>query len=118
MPISYVAAVYINDGEGNYSKLENNFAEVSNARADAADVDNDGDEDLIVAGRSTDSTVRTILYLNDGSGLFTPSGCVLTGVEGGSVDLGDADGDGDYDLLVAGTGESGGVSILYENKLN
>lgn len=114
-----VAAVYINDGSGNYSKLENNFGEVSNARADAADVDNDGDVDLVVAGLSgVDSTVRTVLYLNDGSGLFTPSGCVLTGAQGGSVDFGDADGDGDYDLLVTGTGESGAVSILYENRLN
>ena len=64
-----------------------------------ADVDGDGDLDLLVNGIGT----GTRLFLNDGKGVFTEkqdSGLLRTG-GATSMALADVDGDGDLDLYVA-----------------
>ena len=65
----------------------------------AADVDLDGDPDLVVAAR-LDGAV--LWYPNDGQGSFG-AGVVIDGAAPGAVDLhaADVDGDGDTDLLTA-----------------
>lgn len=114
----YIEDIYINDGAGNFTKRDSNFIQVSGACAEAGDVDRDGDEDLLVAGRDAADTEHTVLYLNDGSGLFLQADCGLTGVYAGTIDIADLDNDGDDDLLVTGDTDSGAVIILYENLIN
>lgn len=63
-----------------------------------ADVDGDGDLDLLVNTVSS----GTVLFLNDGRGHFRESGQRLNpGLSGTSLALADAEGDGDLDLYIA-----------------
>ncbi|HJM58115.1 MAG: hypothetical protein CMJ98_05770 [Planctomycetes bacterium] len=65
----------------------------------AADLDNDGDADVLSAS-STDGKVAW--YENDGDGTFGPQQLLIAGAWGvGSVHAEDLDGDGDQDVLMA-----------------
>ena len=83
--------------------------------ATLADVDGDGDLDLLTittayyAGNTTTVSVR----LNNGSAVFGGAQELATGAAGGIV-LGDVDGDGDRDLLVA-TGTTAGIVTVWTN---
>jgi hypothetical protein len=83
-----------------------------------ADVDGDGNKDLLITGNGRDGPTAT-LYLGDGQGGFTvaDASSTLTGVDNNSSSsIADVDGDGNKDLLI--TGEEGGgreTAILYLN---
>lgn len=77
------------------------------------DYDNDGDLDLVLAGRTADGP-RTSIYRNDG-GTFTRMEVPLVPVVSGDVAWADFDRDGDLDLALAGQGSSGPVCRIYQN---
>jgi len=89
-------------------------------RASAAwgDFDGDGDLDLAMTGLTGAQNPTTLVSRNDGGTFATLSGSFL-GVFAGNVAWGDADGDGDLDLLVTGvtSAQPGGVAAtrLYRN---
>ena len=82
------------------------------------DVDGDGDADLVVAGKSGGIAALRI-HANDG-GVFTRTlPADAPGILSAFVALGDADGDGDLDLLASGVGASGlPESRLLRNTVN
>lgn len=91
---------------------------VWNATTTWADIDGDGDADLLVTGltgSADDCTPVAQLYLNNG-GILTEQSSSLIGVQGGAVAFGDYDGDGDLDLALSGlTASNKGSLVLYRN---
>gem|GEM_PF-560376 len=80
-----------------------------------ADVDGDGDVDLIVLGPAAQ---QVSVQLNDGKGNFTPGATITLAQTPELVAMADLDGDGDSDMAVSfstGTSTPGGVSIYLNN---
>jgi len=128
----YRAYLYINNKNGTFTKNDQSsdgtsavFTGVRDSSCDVADVDGDGDLDVIVTGNMQSTPYYTaILYINDGAGSFTVSPqsstvsgtAVFTGVYFGSSSFADVDGDGDMDLFINGYSASNGYnSHLYIN---
>ncbi len=112
--LSARASVFLNDGEGTFSILEQEFSDYfSTEHMVLGDVDNDGDLDLVIM-----SINRTDLYLNDGAANFIHDpGVIMRPADAGQIIIGDIDGDGDQDLLqygqISGMNE---FAVLYENE--
>jgi hypothetical protein len=86
--------------------------------AAAADFDRDGRIDVVVTDNMSNPSVR--VWLGDGRGGFTPSAGLLPpalAVQAGffTVDLPDIDGDGRFDLFVAGHEWEGGAPTVFLN---
>ena len=112
--------VYENDGTGNYIVFSNSNIEphLSN-EISVGDVDNDGDEDVLITGTTTAGTPKTILYLNNGAGQFSEwMNSSFPDVFAGTSEFADLDDDNDLDILLIGS-MAGGIpnifSIVFEN---
>lgn len=104
--------LFVNDGNGNYTDMAEAYGIQIRAQswtADFADIDNDGDMDLLV----TNHDVPNMLFLNDGQGNFTNvsegSGVNITGFFLQSK-FADFDNDGFVDLIL-----TGGTHRYYRN---
>ena len=98
---SYQNKLWLNDGRGRYTDATAQLPPDGDASTAAAfsDVDGDGDLDLLFANEGP-----TRLYLNDGTGYFTPSAAGQMPPTAGysyGLELGDVDGDGDEDIVLA-----------------
>ncbi len=97
---------YTNDGTGVFTEdatASALFTDMRDSDADFADVDGDGDQDLLINGRFGSSDRVAELYLNDGTGTFAlAAGTPFIGGNAGTVDFFDADNDGDMDVLLSG----------------
>lgn len=91
--------VWLNDGTGTFS-LNQSLPFNIDFDLDMADVDSDGDLDVLIGSITTPNR----LWLNDGTATFSVSTqSVGTGFTF-SVALGDVDGDSDIDIVVGNTG--------------
>ena len=113
--------LYINNGQGSFSLVDNTpFDSVKYSTVSFSDVDNDGNQDLLITGMKSEGICITKLYKNLGGGVFevvldTPFDSVCHG----AVMFFDADNDEDQDLFLTGRadGINGylGISKLYIN---
>lgn len=103
--IGRVSKLYLNDGTGMFFELENTTLDPVNKGAIAfSDVDNDGDQDVLITGKNNQEERIAKLYINDGSGKFIES--LETGFHGvlaSDISFEDIDNDGDMDVLIVGT---------------
>ena len=86
------------------------------AQFELGDVDNDGDLDFVGGAYNTVTAQQTEVWLNNGTGTFTPGGSVDNN-QGGAYSLGDVDGDGDLDLVNAGVRLNDGYGHFYGSGL-
>jgi hypothetical protein len=91
----------------NFINLNSGFPSLTNASSAWGDYDNDGKPDLAMIGFSGVTAEFSVIYHNDGDGLFTPAYILADQVSSGAVGWSDFDHDGDLDLLVSGQTGSG-----------
>jgi hypothetical protein len=116
------STLYLQQPDGSFSAANADLAGVQRGSStDIADVDGDGDGDLIITGEP--STAK--LYLQQSDGTFTEAQAGLPGVDRSSASFADLDGDADPDLLITGqtnqivnAQQFAPATILYENLLD
>lgn len=110
---SPLTKLYINDGSGQYSVDNiNTFENLSSGGVDVADIDSDGDQDILISGDNANFENATYLYLNDGAGNFEAlQNSTLQPTLFGNQAISDLDLDGDLDIVIVNPNGS----IVYEN---
>ena len=101
---NYSAKMYLNDGLGNFTEMpDTDFQNTFLPEMKFADIDGDGDPDLLISGRKDGFGLSTKLYINDGSGNFTETtDNPFISIHTGDVAFFDVENDGDLDLLMTG----------------
>ncbi len=100
------------NNDGAFTVDVRQLEDISNGTAEFGDYDNDGDMDIILAGKTWEGKIFSRIYQNDDSAfkIFNSGGEVEKyGNESGY--WGDFDNDGDLDVLIAGCNQV----ILYKN---
>jgi len=120
--LQHISKLYTNDGNGNFTVvLDTPFEGVGNSSIAFADIDNDGDQDVLVTGSTGDPDYNRIskLYSNDGNGNYEEvTGTPFEGVIWGSIAFADINNDGDQDVLITGDNDDEYISKLYSNDGN
>lgn len=101
--ITPISKVYRNDGNSVFTDIGAGLHGLYRGTAKWADVDNDGDLDIILSGIEEYSyglNGFTLIYLNQGFGVFSEGYTVLPSIGGGNLTVGDYDNDGDIDVLL------------------
>ena len=99
--------VFLNDGSGNLTDSGQKLGTWFGTAVSLGDVDKDGDLDALVANNGEASDNAPVLWLNDGTGMFTDSAQRLGFTNAYAAVLGDLDGDGDLDAFIANSNHNG-----------
>ena len=113
-PNNPVTKIYQNHN-GSFSAISASLTGVAASAVAWGDYDNDGDLDLLLAGRTSSGGRVTQIYQNSGGNFSNLNATALTGVESGSVAWGDYDNDGDLDILLTGDASAGAVAKIFRN---
>ncbi|MFQ5570287.1 MAG: FG-GAP-like repeat-containing protein [Rhodothermales bacterium] len=117
----FATQLYRNDGNGSFTDVGADLADLAFSSLDWGDYDDDGDLDLVLSGgllsvaHFMDGV--TEIYRNDG-GQLTRINTDIESLLYGRVAWGDYDNDGDLDLLLTGSTdmENGRASRIYRNE--
>ncbi|MBI1375800.1 MAG: hypothetical protein GC159_24080, partial [Phycisphaera sp.] len=96
----YAVTIAPPGGFGIFGSTNQDFGASATMTVAAQDVDGDGDVDIL-EGNSPAFGDDSRLWLNDGTGVFVDSGLSLGTTDVRGYALGDTDGDGDVDIVVA-----------------
>lgn len=94
---------YTNNGTGSFTQVTTALPAILSAAVGLADLDGDGDQDVLLSGVVTGSGRSTKQFTNDGTGAFTEvMSTPFPGLTAGALALADVEGDGDQDVLLSG----------------
>lgn len=112
---SYISKIYRND-KSSFIDINASLIGVTAGQAKWGDYDNDGDLDILLTGARYVGTPEYFskVYRND-SGSFIDINAPLLNVGSSSGSWGDYDNDGDLDILLTGSNDSGRFSKIYRN---
>jgi hypothetical protein len=108
---SWTFTAAVNGGSGTFAPHYIYLVGDNPSSVFSADLDGDGDLDLVTANYNSDNVS---VLLNNGNGTFATHSVYAVGLDPLSVFSADLDGDGDLDLAVANSG-SHNVSVLLNN---
>ena len=103
-----LAFVMFNDGFGVFSNPLDDLQLQEGTDAALGDLDVDGDLDLVITNNTGALGSEQVVFLNQGTGAFQLSQ-EFGGMPANSVSLGDLDGDGDLDAMLAITNPEGQI---------
>jgi hypothetical protein len=103
--------VWLNDGTGHYSIINEEYGRDRSHGVALGDVDGDGDLDAFVANLATNDKV----WLNDGDGTFTEFPQDFWHANSQDIALGDLDNDGDLDAVLVTNHAHTGIWINQPN---
>jgi hypothetical protein len=99
--------LYTNDGKGNFTEVATPFEGVGLSSVAFADIDGDGDQDVLITGRNNSNQSISKLYTNDGKADFTEVlGTPFEGVSLGSIAFANINADHFQDVLITGCDSS------------
>jgi hypothetical protein len=109
--------IYRNDGDGEFTLLQQTLEGFSLGDAFWGDFDNDGDPDMLYSGKCTGCGVNVSgINRNEGDDEFLPMTDLFVRLMRCSLQAADFDNDGDLDFVLAGTSLSGTpATYLYKN---
>ena len=95
--------VMLNDGSGVFTQSQT-LGNSDTSEVVTGDIDGDGDIDIVAANNDQGN----IVWINNGSGIFSADGIPLGANDARSMTIGDIDNDGDLDLIegIAGQGNN------------
>ncbi len=109
--------IFENEGDGVFSEIDAPVTDVYHGDITWGDYDNDGDLDLIISGAGGFGEISVTEVFENLNGTFEKR-AVLAGVRGSSIARGDADGDGDLDLIITGERNNTlSMTALYRNNV-
>ncbi len=115
-----ISIIYRNNGNGIFTEQSDiDLTGVYLGSGSWGDFDNDGDLDILIAGRTNNETLISRIYENNGNNIFSEqTGIFITGVYNGSVSWADCDNDSDLDILISGQDISGTyITKLFKNNI-
>ncbi len=114
-PLRGVVHLYRGDLSNSFNSVSTPLHGVYGGKVRTADIDGDGDEDLLMTGLSSQDEVITTAYKNE-DGVYEPMPFSFTPLTMGDVEWADIDNDGDQDLALSGVTNSGASrTTLYRN---
>lgn len=113
--INDYAYLFRNDGNSNFTEISQSFLPLSQGDIIFADIDNDGDNDIVTGGVNlTNFSSHLEIYENNGDFSFTFQ-TSLEGYFNGDMELRDFDGNGFIDVIKNGTTDVGDSTKMYLN---
>jgi hypothetical protein len=98
-----VSELMINNGQGLFTASSQQFISVYGGKVLTGDIDGDGDLDVFLSGANESEETMSMLYRNDGTGVFTEdSNSSILPFFIGDAEFFDSDGDSDLDIISTG----------------